>query len=197
MTHNLARVAAAIVMGGLLLVARDLQWPCGINPKWDGDRRSNDGHDDGPRTPSNDPNPASPPVATGASGSVTVLVVDFELCTAPPTRGVPACPPAPVAGAIVTMRDATGAEAARATTDASGTARFGLGAGRYKVEALPHPGTTYPPVPQIVDVLRWCDGFDHPLVRLGRTVARRGRRHGVTTAPFQWLTCPCRYRPSP
>lgn len=153
MTHNRARVAAVFVAGSLLLALAACDGSAGSTPRGTATATPTTATATVPAMQSNDPNPASLPVATGASGSVTVLVVDFELCTAPPTRGVPACPPPPVEGAIVTMRDATGAEAARATTDANGTARFGLGAGRYKVEALPHPGTTYPPVPQIVDVV--------------------------------------------
>ena len=61
----------------------------------------------------------------------------------------PTCNPRPVAGAVLVVRGAGGAEVARFTTDATGLFRIGLQPGDYKLEPQPVEGLmgTASPVP--------------------------------------------------
>ncbi len=61
--------------------------------------------------------------------------------------GDPACAPRMVAGAVLTIRDVTGAEAARFTSDGSGLYRIVLAPGDYTLEASPVEGFMGTPGP--------------------------------------------------
>jgi hypothetical protein len=93
---------------------------------------------------------------TGAAGRVTAGP------TCPVERpGDPACAPRMVAGAVLVIRDGTGKEVARRTTDASGLFRFNLPAGDYTLEPQPVQGVmgTAQPMPFAVadGALTWLD----------------------------------------
>lgn len=89
----------------------------------------------------------APPSATAAArivGRATAGPV-CPVETIPPN---PACAPRPVPNAIIVVRDASGAEVARATTGADGTFEITVAPGRYVVEALPVSGLMGAPAPQ-------------------------------------------------
>lgn len=64
----------------------------------------------------------------------------------------PACDDRPVPGAVVVVRDASGAEVGRATTGADGTYAIALAPGSYTVEAAPVEGLMGTPAAQAVTV---------------------------------------------
>ena len=64
----------------------------------------------------------------------------------------PACAPRPVVGAMIVVRDASGAEIARGTTGADGTYVVEVAAGGYVVEPQPVKGLLGTPPPQSVTV---------------------------------------------
>jgi hypothetical protein len=64
----------------------------------------------------------------------------------------PSCAPRPVAGAVIVIRDAAGADRARTTTAADGTFFAALPAGAYVVEAQPAEGLMGTPSPMNVTV---------------------------------------------
>ena len=73
---------------------------------------------------------------TGVAGAVTAGPV----CPVEKVPPDPACNPRPVAGAVLVIRGAGGAEVARFTTDATGLFRIGLHPGDYMLEAQPVEG---------------------------------------------------------
>jgi hypothetical protein len=78
---------------------------------------------------------AVPFTGTGVSGHATGGP------TCPVERpGDPACAPRPVAGAVIVVRGADGAEVARATTDVTGLYQVALAPGDYTLEAGPVAG---------------------------------------------------------
>ena len=102
-----------------------------------------------------------PPVPGGAWPGATTAVRQTGIggaATAGPVCPVekippdPACAPRPVAGAVVIIRDASGAEVARTTTVADGTFFADVAPGGYTVEAQPVTGLMGTPGPQSVTV---------------------------------------------
>jgi hypothetical protein len=78
---------------------------------------------------------AASATVAGVGGSVTAGP------TCPVERpGDPSCVPRPVAGAVLVVRSAAGAEVARFTTDASGLYRIALPPGDYSIEPQPVTG---------------------------------------------------------
>jgi branched-chain amino acid transport system permease protein len=87
------------------------------------------------------------PVGTGIGG----VVVASPVC--PVERpGDPGCAPRPVAGAVVIVRGADGAEVARATTAADGRYAVSLPPGQFTVEGAPVEGLMGNPSPIGVEV---------------------------------------------
>jgi len=91
-----------------------------------------------------------PPVA-GAPG-VAGRALAGPVCPVVSDPPDPACDDRLVAGAVVIVRDASGAEAGRATTAADGTYAIALPPGSYTVEAQPVEGLMGTPAPQPVTV---------------------------------------------
>jgi len=85
---------------------------------------------------------------TGIAGRATAGPV----CPVEKIPPDPACAARPVAGAVIIVRDASGAEIARATTGADGTFFAELAHGGYVVEARPAKGLMGTPGPQNVTV---------------------------------------------
>lgn len=107
-----------------------------------------DGLDDGAT-------PGEPPVAIPADGGPWIAgrALAGPTCPVEQVPPDPACAPSPVAGAAVIVRDAAGAEVARATTDADGVYLVAVpGGGTYTVEAQPVEGVLGTPAPVIVAV---------------------------------------------
>ena len=94
--------------------------------------------------------PPVPPLPTPGEGnaSVDVRVVAGPVCPVEREPPDPACAPRPVTGAEVVLRDPSGAEVARATSDEKGTLSFSVPAGAYWMEPQPTAGLmgTAPPV---------------------------------------------------
>jgi len=85
---------------------------------------------------------------TGIAGRATAGPV----CPVEKIPPDPACAARPVAGAVIVVRDPSGAEIARATTGADGTFFAELAPGGYVVEARPAKGLMGTPGPQNVTV---------------------------------------------
>ena len=85
---------------------------------------------------------------TGIGGAATAGPV----CPVEKIPPDPACAPRPVAGAVVILRDSSGAEIARITTAADGTFFANVPPGVYVVEAQPAKGLMGTPGPQSVTV---------------------------------------------
>jgi carboxypeptidase family protein len=97
-------------------------------------------------SPSVPPSPAGPP--RGIGGRATAGPV-CPVLRVPPDR---ACAARPVVGAVVLVRDATGREVGRATTDADGRYVVFVEPGSYVVVAQPTGGLMGTPPPQSVTV---------------------------------------------
>jgi hypothetical protein len=91
---------------------------------------------------------ASPDGGTGIAGTATAGPV----CPVETTPPDPSCAPRPVVGAVLIIRDASGGEAARATTDAAGAFVASVPAGAYVIEPQPAAGLMGTPAPQPVTV---------------------------------------------
>lgn len=85
---------------------------------------------------------------TGISGIVT----SGPVCPVEQIPPDPACAPRPVAGAVLVIRLASGAEVVRVTTDATGAYFAEVPVGGYVVEANPVEGLMGTPAPQTVTV---------------------------------------------
>ena len=94
------------------------------------------------------PNATTAVRRTGIGGAATASPV----CPVEKIPPDPACAPRPVAGAVVIIRDASGAEVARVTTVADGTFFADVAPGGYTVEAQPVTGLMGTPGPQSVTV---------------------------------------------
>jgi hypothetical protein len=95
------------------------------------------------------PSPSGPPSAhTGIAGRATAGPV----CPVEQVPPDPSCAARPVANATIVIRDAAGAEVARAETAADGSFFAGIGPGAYDVEAQPVVGLIGTPGPQRVVV---------------------------------------------
>ena len=93
----------------------------------------------------------TPPVGIPAEGGPWIVgrAVAGPVCPVVQAPPDPACADRPVAGALIVVRDAAGAEVARATTGADGTFLVGVpGGGSWTVEPQPVEGLmgTAPPV---------------------------------------------------
>jgi hypothetical protein len=97
-------------------------------------------------SPSAPPSPAGPP--RGISGRVTAGPV----CPVERVPPDPACAARPVVGAVILVRDATGGEVGRATTDAEGRYVVYVEAGAYVVVPQPANGLMGTPSSQQVTV---------------------------------------------
>jgi hypothetical protein len=103
------------------------------------------------------PTPTASPTAsqapadgrTGIGGRATAGPV-CPVETNPPD---PACAPRPVAGALIVIRPAAGAQISRVTTGVDGTFLAALPAGAYTVEPQPAGGLMGTPEPQQVTVV--------------------------------------------
>jgi len=99
--------------------------------------------------------PGTPPVAIPVDGGpwITGRALAGPVCPVVQNPPDPACADRPVAGAVIVFRDATGAEAARATTGADGTFLVAVpGGGSYAVEAQPVEGLMGTPPAFMVEV---------------------------------------------
>ena len=85
---------------------------------------------------------------TGIAGTATA----GPTCPVEKTPPDPSCAPRPVVGAAVIIRDGSGGEVAKATTDAAGSFKVSLPAGSYVVEPQPAAGLMGTPGPQPVTV---------------------------------------------
>ena len=92
---------------------------------------------------------ASAGTATGIAGTATA----GPACPVQKNPPDPSCADRPVAGAVVVVRAASGAEVARVTTDASGAFAATLPAGDYTIEPQPVTGLMGTPAAQPVTVL--------------------------------------------
>ena len=92
---------------------------------------------------------ASAGTATGIAGTATA----GPACPVQKNPPDPSCADRPVAGAVVVVRAASGAEVARVTTDASGAFAATLPAGDYVIEPQPVTGLMGTPAAQPVTVL--------------------------------------------
>ena len=89
---------------------------------------------------------------TGIDGTATA----GPICPVERIPPDPGCAPRPVVGAVIVIRDASGAEIARTTTRAGGTWFVAVAPGDYTVEPKPAKGLMGTPGPQPVSV---NDGF--------------------------------------
>ncbi len=85
---------------------------------------------------------------TGIRGSVTA----GPTCPVERVPPDPSCAPHPVQGAVIVVRDASGAEVDRTVVNAAGTYFSAVGAGTYSVEPQPVDGIMGTPPPQHVVV---------------------------------------------
>lgn len=112
---------------------------------------------DGTITLVSETGPTLPP-GIGGGGTTTgeptldVTLVAGPVCPVEMNPPDPNCAPRPVVGATVVIRDASGAEKARAASDQAGHVRIPLPAGAYTVEALDAPGLMATPSPMDVTV---------------------------------------------
>lgn len=88
------------------------------------------------------------PEATGVQGTVT----SGPSCPVVANPPDPACADRPVAGAVLSFRDASGVEVARVTSAADGTFAVELAPGAYRVIAEPVEGLLGTPAPMEVEV---------------------------------------------
>jgi hypothetical protein len=99
--------------------------------------------------------PADPPVPIPADGGPWIAgrALAGPTCPVEQNPPDPACADKPIPGAVVVVRDASGAEVARATTDASGAYLVAVpGGGSFTVEGQPVEGVLGIPAPVIVAV---------------------------------------------
>jgi hypothetical protein len=99
--------------------------------------------------------PAEPPVAIPAEGGPWLVgrALAGPVCPVVSDPPDPACVDRPIAGATVIVRDAAGAEVARATTDADGAYLVAVpGGGTFTVEGEPVEGVLGTPAPVLVAV---------------------------------------------
>jgi Carboxypeptidase regulatory-like domain len=96
---------------------------------------------------------ASTPAPSGEPGAgIRGTATAGPVCPVERVPPDPDCAPRPVAGAVVLIRDATGAQVARATTGVDGTYAVRLPAGAYVVEAQSSGGLRGTPPSQPVTV---------------------------------------------
>ncbi len=95
------------------------------------------------------------PVITGRTG-IGGKATAGPVCPVERVPPDPGCAPRPMAGAVIVIRDASGAEVARVTTAADGTYFAALAPGRYNVEPQAAKGVLGVPGPAGVTVI---DGF--------------------------------------
>jgi hypothetical protein len=102
-----------------------------------------------------DPVPdAAWPNPTGVRGTgIAGIATAGPVCPVEQVPPDPGCAPRPVAGAVVVIRDSSGAEAARVTTAANGTFFVELRPGDYVVEPQPAEGLMGAAGPQSVTVV--------------------------------------------
>jgi hypothetical protein len=86
------------------------------------------------------PDDAWPSQERGAAPGVSVTVVAGPVCPVQADPPDPDCAPRPVANATIVIRDMSGAEVARLTTNAAGQASAELPAGGYVLEPQPVEG---------------------------------------------------------
>ena len=99
--------------------------------------------------------PGADAAASDAGGGRTGIAARATAGPVCPVEKIPpdpACAARPVAGAVIVVRDPSGAEIARATTGADGTFFAELAHGGYVVEARPAKGLMGTPGPQNVTV---------------------------------------------
>jgi hypothetical protein len=103
-----------------------------------------DGSDDGSAGGSDGESTGDPPVAIPAEGGPWIAgrAVAGPVCPVERIPPDPACADRPVAGAVIVIRDAGGAEVARATTAEDGTFLVGVPGGLRNVE--PRPPKAFP-----------------------------------------------------
>ena len=93
---------------------------------------------------------------------VTVVAVAGPTCPVVSDPPDPSCADRPVAGAVVIVRDAGGAEIDRLVTDAAGEATTELPAGTFTLEPQPVDGLLGTPGPMEVTIAE--DGDQDPIV---------------------------------
>ena len=91
---------------------------------------------------------ASGEVGTGIAGTATA----GPTCPVERTPPDPSCAPRPVVGAVLIIRDASGGDFAKVTTDAMGAFQVSVPAGAYVIEPQPATGLMGTPAPQPVTV---------------------------------------------
>jgi hypothetical protein len=91
---------------------------------------------------------ASTPARTGIAGTATAGPV----CPVERVPPDPSCAPRPVAGAVIVIRDQSGAEIARTQTGADGAFFVAVAPGAYEVDPQPVQGLMGTPGPQPVGV---------------------------------------------
>jgi hypothetical protein len=96
------------------------------------------------------------PVDVSGDATLDLMLVAGPTCPVVTDPPDPACDARPVQNATVVIRDASGTEVARTTSDAAGHARATLPAGIYIVEALPVEGLMSTPPATAV----WAIGTD-------------------------------------
>ncbi len=102
-----------------------------------------------------DGEPAVPPVAIPADGGPWIAgrALAGPVCPVEQAPPDPGCADRPVAGAVVVIRDGSGAEVARVTTAGDGTFLVGVPrGGTYGVEGQPAEGLMGTPAAVLVDV---------------------------------------------
>jgi len=86
--------------------------------------------------------------ATGIAGTATA----GPTCPVEKTPPDPSCAPRPVVGAVLIIRDGSGTEVAKVTTDATGAFQVTVPAGAYVLEPQSAAGLMGTPAPQPVTV---------------------------------------------
>ncbi len=99
--------------------------------------------------------PGSPPVVVPAEGGPWIVgrAMAGPVCPVVRNPPDPACADRPVSGAVIAIRDGSGAAVARATTAADGSFRVAVpGGGSWTVEAQPVTGLMGTPAPFVTQV---------------------------------------------
>jgi hypothetical protein len=108
------------------------------------------------------PGPSSIPTPPGSppAGKVRldVSLISGPVCPVEQNPPDPNCAPRPVAGATIVVRDASGAQVAQLTSDATGHATVDLTPGSYVVEAKPYGGLMGTPEPVTVQLTDAASG---------------------------------------
>lgn len=107
--------------------------------------------------PSSVPTPLPSPAGTDKI-RLDVSLVAGPVCPVERNPPDPSCAPRPVEGATIVVRDASGAQVAQLTSDATGHASVDLAPGMYVVEAKPATGLMGTPQPVTVHLTDAASG---------------------------------------